>query len=141
MYEGYTRQALPSKRYRELLGSALCVFNSNNAFVIENILSSPGGSGYSWCELVDKESGKLLPDVKATITKASNTEIAILFGDVIAKRNRVVHSFQITDRDGEQRLATKDKSNNQFVITEQYLVEFIYDNQLLSDALHKYRGH
>ena len=38
MYEEYSRQALPSKKYRELLGSALCVFNSNNAFVIENIL-------------------------------------------------------------------------------------------------------
>jgi hypothetical protein len=40
MYENYTRQALPSKKYRELLGSALCVFNANNAFVIENILRS-----------------------------------------------------------------------------------------------------
>ena len=34
MYEDYTRQALPSKYYRELLGSAMCVFNSNNAFII-----------------------------------------------------------------------------------------------------------
>ena len=40
MYENYTRQALPSKKYRELLGSALCVFNANNAFVIENIFVS-----------------------------------------------------------------------------------------------------
>jgi len=38
MYEEYSKQALPSKKYRELLGSALCVFNSNNAFIIENIL-------------------------------------------------------------------------------------------------------
>lgn len=48
MYENYTRQALPSKKYRELLGSALCVFNSNNAFVIENILRSDDNSEYSW---------------------------------------------------------------------------------------------
>ena len=33
MYEGYSRQALPQKKYRELLGSSLCVFNSNNQFV------------------------------------------------------------------------------------------------------------
>ena len=32
MYEPYTRQSLPSKEYRELLGSALCVFSSNNGF-------------------------------------------------------------------------------------------------------------
>ena len=25
MYESYTRQSLPSKQYRELLGTALCV--------------------------------------------------------------------------------------------------------------------
>ena len=35
MYENYTRQSLPSKEYRELLGSAICVFNSNNSFIIE----------------------------------------------------------------------------------------------------------
>ena len=28
MYESYTRQALPSKKYRELIGTAICVFNS-----------------------------------------------------------------------------------------------------------------
>lgn len=33
MYEPYTRQSLPSKEYRELLGSALCVFSSNNGFI------------------------------------------------------------------------------------------------------------
>lgn len=38
MYEDYTRQSLPEKYYRELLGTALCVFNSNNAFIIETIL-------------------------------------------------------------------------------------------------------
>ena len=38
MYESYTRQSLPTKQYRELLGSAICVFNSNNAFIVENIL-------------------------------------------------------------------------------------------------------
>lgn len=38
MHELYTKQSLPDKEYRALLGSALCVFNSNNAFIIENIL-------------------------------------------------------------------------------------------------------
>lgn len=38
MYEEYSRQAVPKKDYRELLGSAICVFNSNNAFIIENVI-------------------------------------------------------------------------------------------------------
>lgn len=33
-----TRQALPPENYLILLGASLCVFSSNNAFVIENIL-------------------------------------------------------------------------------------------------------
>lgn len=40
MYESYTRQSLPTKKYRELLGSAMCVFCSNNAFLIENIIKT-----------------------------------------------------------------------------------------------------
>ena len=34
-HDRVTRQSLPSKKYCELLGVALCVFNSNNAFIIE----------------------------------------------------------------------------------------------------------
>lgn len=40
LYENYSRQALHSKKYRELLGSAIYVFNSNNSFIIENILAN-----------------------------------------------------------------------------------------------------
>lgn len=42
MYENYTRHSLPDKEYRELLGSAICVFNSNNSFIIENVLREDG---------------------------------------------------------------------------------------------------
>lgn len=141
MHDDCTRQALPTEEYRELLGIALYVFNSNNAFIVENVLSSPGGEAYSWCDLIDKNSGKLKEPVETTIAKSSGDRIAALFSGVIAKRNRIVHSFPITDDDGEQRLATKDKDHNQFVITEGYLLDFIRDNQLLSDALHECRGY
>ena len=40
MYETYTKQSLPTKEYRELVGTALCVFCSNNAFMIENIIKT-----------------------------------------------------------------------------------------------------
>lgn len=138
MYEEYSKQALPSKQYREFLGSAICVFNSNNQFIIENILSVDN-SNYNWYELIDKTSGELLTPIKETITKNSNTKIAKLFSDLISKRNRIVHSFQIT-KDNEQILSTKDKKNEQFNITEEYLLDFIRQNETLSSLLHKFRG-
>lgn len=143
MYESYTRQALPSKNYRELLGTALCVFNANNSFIIENILRT-NNDNYDWYKLIDKESGKLDKYIKETITKNSNNEIEKLFIEIVEKRNRIIHSYQITDQNGEQILATKTRQKDgskQFNITEKYLLEFIELNQKLSSSLHDYRGY
>lgn len=142
MYESYTRQALPEKHYRELLGTALCVFNSNNAFVIENILRV--SDSYIWYELVDKESGKLKSALRENICKDGNYEIASTFEELVEMRNRIIHSFQITDVDNKQKLATKTKvnqGNKQFVIDENYLMEFIRKNDKLSELLHNFRGY
>ena len=141
MQEVRTRQALPSVYYRNLLGSAICTFNSNNAFIIENILRNDNDSSYNWSDLINVSSGELLAPISKTITKNYNTKIARKFEGILSKRNRIIHSFQITDKDGEQRLATKDKHNNQFVITENYLIEFIKENEELSSELHKFRGY
>ena len=143
MYEVYTRQALPDKTYRELLGTALCVFNSNNSFIIENILKNDSDKIYNWYELIDRESGKLIKPVKNTISKkAKSEEIADLFDRIVTMRNRIVHSFQITDKDEKQRLATKNRTDNiQFVITEEILKEFIAENEKISILLHKFRGY
>ena len=46
LYEKYTHQSLPEREYRKLLGSAICVFNSNNQFVIENILRNDYAERY-----------------------------------------------------------------------------------------------
>ncbi len=140
MYEKYSRQSLPSKKYRELVGSAICVFNSNNSFIIENILNHDN-SCYSWYELIDKTSGCLKKPINDTITEASDTTISSLFDEIVDMRNRIVHSFQITDKDGEQRLATKDRMNKQYVITEDYLLNFIKTNERLSSLLHSFRGY
>jgi hypothetical protein len=139
MYEEYSRQALPSKRYRELLGASICVFNSNNQFIIENILRIDN-SNYNWYELIDKTSGQLSSPLKETITKNSDTKIAELFSSIIDKRNRIIHSFQVTENN-EQILRTKTKNHEQFNITETYLLEFIKDNENLSSMLHSFRGH
>lgn len=142
MYEPYTKQSLPSKEYRELLGSAICVFNSNNNFIIENILRSDVASKYNWYDLIDSTSGQLTFPIKETITKESDGTIEQLFKEIVDQRNRILHSFQITENatDNEQILATKNKSNEQFVITKEYLMDFIEKNDKLSTMLHKFRG-
>lgn len=141
MYENYTRQSLPTKEYRELLGSAICVFNSNNSFIIENILREDGGRNYSWYDLIDKTFGQLKAAINDTITTKAGSEIAQIFSDLVDKRNRIIHSFQITNDDKEQILATKDKQHNQFVITKEYLLDFIKGNEVLSDKLYTFRGY
>ncbi|OTU44649.1 selenium binding protein [Acinetobacter pittii] len=146
MYESYTRQALPSKKYRELLGTGLCVFNSNNNFVIENILRVDQIGQYDWHKLIDKVSGRLNDDIEKTITANSDQTIANLFNDIVYMRNRIVHSFQITapagltDDQDNQMLATKHRDGTQEIITEEYLMRFIEKNQELSTKLHQFRG-
>lgn len=141
MYENYTHQALPSKEYRELLGTALYVFNSNNSLIIENILNVDRGSKYTWYDLIDKTSGQLIKKpIEQTIEKTPNgEEIVTRFHALKPQRDRIIHGFPITDKDGEQRLATKDQENVQFVITEEYLKNFIVLNDELSALLHDFR--
>ena len=141
MYESYTRQSLPTKQYRELLGSAICVFNSNNAFIIENILKC---DKYDWYHLIDLESGHLKGSVHEVITSKCGDKIETLFAKIIKMRNRIIHSYRVTNASGEQILATKERvkdGNRQFEITEEYLLNFIAFNQELSDLLHNLRGY
>jgi len=53
------------------------------------------------------------------------------FNQLVTQRNRIIHSFQITDKDDEQKLATKDKKNNQYVITKEILLEFIKNKHIM----------
>ena len=139
MYENYTRQSLPTKEYRELLGSALCVFSSNNGFIIENIIKT--NDSFNWYELIDKESGLLKKIISETISnKCGNTEIEDLFLEIVNMRNRIIHGFRITSKSGEQVLATKTRKkdgNIQFEITDEYLMDFIKKNEKLSETENK----
>jgi hypothetical protein len=150
MNESYTTQTLPSKKYRELIGTAICVFNSNNSFVIENILRVDQTGQYRWHKLIDIVSGRLSSDgdIEKTITANSDETIAKLFIEIVDIRNRIVHSFQITapagitDDPDNQMLATKHKNlGKQEFITEEYLLNFIKMNEELSTKLHKFRGY
>ncbi len=66
----------------------------------------------------------------------------MLFSDIVYRRNRIIHSFRCTSSKNEQIFATKDRrTDKQFNIEEEYLVEFIKLNDKLSDLLHEYRGY
>jgi len=83
--------------------------------------------------------------ISETISKeCDTTEIEELFLKIVSMRNRIIHSFRITSNNGEQVLATKSRKkegNIQFEITEEYLMDFIKKNEMLSDLLHQYRGY
>lgn len=120
------------------------MFNSNNTFMIENILKYDEFEKYDWYHLIDLESGKIKRIVHEVISSKNGVELENLFETIVNMRNRIIHSFQVTYDSNEQILATKEKSkdgNNQFAITENYLLEFIRLNQQLSDELHKLRGY
>ncbi|MDT2620905.1 selenium binding protein [Lactococcus petauri] len=147
MYNDLTLQALPKQEYIELLGVSLYVFNSNNSFIIENILINQ--EDLNWYTLIDFTSGKIIEPAEKTILKKTketdNEELGMkiinLFKELISKRNRIIHAFCITDQDSrEQLLATKDKNNIQYPITIEYLQEFIKQNSILSSLLHEFRG-
>ena len=144
MYEKYTRQALPERHYRELLGTAIYVFNCNNAFIIEIIKKNDVNNKYNWYRMTDLESGKLIKTVHKIISSKYGKEVENLYSKIIEKRNRIIHSFGITAENGEQILATKTKikeGNQQFRITEEFLLEFIKLNDELSDKIYKIRGY
>lgn len=146
MYENYTRQSLPDDDYRELLGSAISVFNSNNAFIIENILKISGDQ-HNWWELIDRTSGNILHKVmQEQCSNIIPENIISLFSELVEQRDRIIHSFQITgpetNPNQEQLLATKVRgSGEQFIITRKYLLNFIQKNQKLSDLLYDFRKH
>ena len=135
MYDStLTQQSLPSDRYRLLLGTAICVFTSNNGFIIENLLRVD--ESVSWHTLIDQTSGRLRKHLEGKLPD----HIIQLFFELVGMRNRIIHGFRITNANGEQTIATKDKSEIQFEITEDYLIEFIHKNNDLSNMLHEFRG-
>lgn len=148
MRSQYTSQPVSDPEYMTLLGTALYVFNSNNAFIIENMLNV---SNYrDWWHLIDQESGIIdaMLRGKHYSTFKEHEEILRLFHDLVLRRNRIIHSFPITsykesdDPDG-QILYTKEKieaGNNQFTITKNFLLNFIKDNNRLSQLLNDLRN-
>ena len=150
MRSQYSNQPVSDPEYMTLLGTALYVFNANNAFIIENMLNI---SDYrDWWYLIDQESGTINSMIQGKHYSSAfngHDEILYLFHDLVLRRNRIIHSFPITsykesdDPDG-QILRTKEKiknGNNQFTITKNFLLNFIKDNDNLSQLLNDLRNH
>ena len=60
-------------------------------------------------------------------------------------RNRIIHGFRVTSKDGKQIIATKERAKDnveekQYYIDEAYLEKFINLNSELSILLHELRG-
>lgn len=142
MYREKVKISLPDEEYIDLLGTSIAVFSSNNGFVIENTLHTD--SKLDWFKLIDLESGRLRSIISKTITvKSGSDEIENLFMEIVEMRNRIVHGFRITSEENEQVMATKlpePKGGGQFVITKDYLRDFIQKNEKMSDLLYDYRG-
>lgn len=129
MYETYTRQSLPSKEYRELIGTAICVYNSNTSFLIEILIYK--NRLLSWHKLLDMQGNKLQKEIEKEFDEIDPT-ICHKYKSITQKRNRIIHSFQITYK-GEQILSTKTyfPENIQFHINKEYLRGFIKENEEL----------
>lgn len=111
--------------------------------MIEIILRISGEKNGSWFQLMDETSGSLGKIVRKVIEPKCGSEIPDLFSNLVDDRNRIAHSFQITGEHGEQLLATKKRENEgggQFVVTEDFLIDFIKKNERLSSLLHECRG-
>lgn len=97
-----------------------------------------------WYHLTDLESGRLRESVHNVISTQCGSEVENLFVELIKRRNRIIHSYTITNSSNQQVLATKKLikgGNIQFEITDEYLFEFIKLNDKLSSMLHKIRGY
>lgn len=137
-----TRISLPKEMYLLLLGTSISVFSSNYSFLIENILRNDMEQSFNWHDLVDENRmKKIYKAINDTITPIKGSSIVDIFKEIIVMRNRIIHSFRITSKSGEQILATKDPDNQkQFEISEHYLKVFIQLNNKLSELLHELRG-
>ena len=141
-----TRQSLPSEQYCYLLGVCMSVFASNFGFLIENILRLDNTDTENWYRLIDETAGSRKITNLLKRYSEFDTDFQNLYADIVERRNRIIHGFRITSRitsqSNEQILGTKVKSTGeQFEITIDYLKEFIKQNEIISDKLHKIRGY
>ena len=138
-----SRISLPKEEYLLLLGTSISVFSSNYSFLIENILKNDTQQSFNWHDLVDENRmKKIYKAINDTITPIKGSSIVDIFKEIIVMRNRIIHSFRITSKSGEQIIATKDPdSQKQFEISEQYLKDFIQLNNRMSELLYELRGY
>lgn len=153
MYEKYSRQPVPSRKYREILGAALYIFNSNYDFLVEDILHIKEklqlNDKIDWWNLMNLEAGKLKQklqqDPAFTPYKKvlkHHPELMQEFNYLKNTRNRIVHGFTATSNHNSQVPALyslNPKTKEQEEITEEYLLNFIKMNESFNLKLYTFR--
>ncbi len=145
-----TLLALPEDdSYLFRLGIAVYGFASINSFMCEVI--SHINKNYNHTTLQDKESGKILAIFRREIEelilnkqyieihKTAN-ETADLFEDLNSLRNDIIHTYPITNPNGNQILhRRKDKARKYFEVSNNFLDKFISQLHEASRGLYEIR--
>ena len=138
-----TRQSTSDDEFLYLLGISQWVFNSNCGFIIEMIdKEHHHNSNESWTKLIELTSGNLL-NYKNMIISILGIEIYDLFELLVDKRNTIIHSIPTGEKvdDYVIPIYRNDKKKKYVKIDKEYLLEFIKENEKMSDKIYAFRGY
>jgi hypothetical protein len=145
-----TRLSLPDDdTYLFRLGTAIYGFASINSFMCEII--SHINPEYGHTILQNKDSAQILNIFCSTLKNMKSAgrlvsiqqtmqEVADLFGDLNIQRNDIIHTYPITNNQGQQILhRRKDNKGKYFEVSNDFLDEFISRLHDVSIGLYKIR--
>ena len=138
-----TRQSISDDEFLYLLGVCQWVFNSNCNFIIEMIDNEHhNNSDLSWNELIKLTAGNLL-NYRNKISKILGKNIYELFEKIVDDRNSIIHSIPTGEKVNDYVISVyrNDLKNKYIKIDKVFLINFIKNNEKLSDLLHYFRGY
>lgn len=138
-----TRQSTSDEELLYLLGISQWVFNSNCGFIIEMIHKEHhGNSNEPWIKFIELTSGNLL-NYKKLIISILGQDLYDLFDLLVDKRNAIIHSMPTGEKvDNYVIPIYRNDSKNKYIkIDKKYLIDFIKENEKLSDKIHSFRGY
>ena len=138
-----TRQSISDDEFLYLLGVCQWVFNSNCNFIIEMIDNEHhNNSDLPWNELINLTAGNLL-NYRNKISKILGKNIYDLFEKIVDDRNSIIHSIPTGEKVNDYVISVyrNDLKNKYIKIDKAFLINFIKNNEKLSDLLHYFRGY
>lgn len=138
-----TRQSTSDDEFLNLLGTSQWVFNSNCSFIIEMIdKEHHNNSSESWHKLIELTSGNLLK-YKNLIITILGKDIYNLFDKLVDDRNSIIHSIPTGEKVDNYTIPIyRNNTKNKYVrIDKNFLMNFIKENEQLSDKIYEFRGY